>query len=86
MREKLKAKFLPDHYLQNNFLKLHNLKQGNKSMEEYIREFEQLLLKCDLREDETQTLVRYLSGFDEKIANVVKLHPYITLDELNSLA
>jgi len=55
-------------------------------MEEYIREFEQLLLKCDLREDETQTLVRYLSGFDEKIANVVKLHPYITLDELNSLA
>ena len=26
MKEKLKAKFLPDHYLQDNFLKLHNLK------------------------------------------------------------
>ena len=34
MREKLKAKFLPDHYHQNNFLKLHNLKQGTKIVEE----------------------------------------------------
>ena len=34
IREKLKTKFLPDHYLQNNFLKLHNLKQGTKSVEE----------------------------------------------------
>jgi len=42
------------------------------------------LLKYDLREDKTQTLVRYLASFDEKIANVVELHPYTTLDELSS--
>ena len=65
MRKKLKAKFLPDHYLQDNFLKLHNLKQGTKSVKEYTREFEQLLLKCHLREDETQILVRYLAGLDK---------------------
>ena len=51
MRDKLKDKFLPSHYLQDNYLKLHNLKQGSKSVEEYIREFEQLLLKCDLGDD-----------------------------------
>jgi len=56
------------------------------SVEEYTREFEQLLIKCDLKEDEEQTLVRYLGGLDERISNVVELHPYTTLDELSSLS
>jgi len=30
--------------------------------------------------------VRYLGGLDERIAHVVELHPYTTLDELSSLA
>jgi len=55
-------------------------------VEEYTREFEQLLLKCDLREDDSQTLVRYLSGLNEQIAHVVELHTYSSLDELTSLA
>jgi len=67
MRDKLKAKFLPTHYLHDNNLKFHNLKQGTKSVEEYTREFEQLLLKYDLTEDESQTLVRYLSGLMIKL-------------------
>jgi len=72
--------------LQDNFLKLHHLKKGSKSVEECTREFEQLLLKCDLKEDESQTLIRYLSGLNEEIAHVVELHPYISLDELSVLA
>ena len=55
-------------------------------MKEYTGEFEQLLLKCDLRKYESQTLVRYLSGLDDQIAHVVELHPYSSLDELSSLA
>ena len=85
-KSKLKSRFLPPHYLQDNFLKLHYLKQGSKSVEEYTREFKQLLLKCDLKEDESQTLIRYLSGWNEEIAHVVELHPYTSLDELSVLA
>jgi len=39
-----------------------------------------------LKEDDSQTLVRYLSGLDEQIAHVVELHPYTSLDELSALA
>lgn len=39
----------PDHYLQDNFLMLRNLKEGTKSMEEYTIEFKQLLLNCERR-------------------------------------
>jgi len=86
MRDKLKDKFLPSHYLQDNYLELHHLKQGTKSVEEYTREFKQVLLKCDLKEDDSQTLIRYLSGLDDQIAHVIELHHYSSLDNLSSLA
>ena len=54
-------------------------------MEEYTREFEELLLKCDLQEGDTQTFVRYLNGLDDQITHVIELHSYSSLDDLNSL-
>jgi len=39
-----------------------------------------------LKEDDSQTLIRYLSGLDEQIAHVVELYPYTSLDELSALA
>ena len=45
-----------------------------------------MLLKFDLKEDESQTLISYLSGLNEEIAHVVELHPYTSLDELSVLA
>ncbi|XP_048493901.2 uncharacterized protein LOC125494388 [Beta vulgaris subsp. vulgaris] len=43
-------------------------------------------MKCDVREDEPQTLVRFLGGLESQIANVVELHTYSTLEELVLLA
>ena len=86
MKEKLKAKFLPPHHLQDNYTKLHNLRQESKSVEEYTREFEKLVMTCDLRENEDQTLVRYLGGLNESIRNVLELQSYSTLDEVSALA
>jgi len=39
MKAKLKARFLPPSYIQDNYSQLHNLVQGNMSVEEYTREF-----------------------------------------------
>ena len=49
-------------------------------------EFEKLVMSRDLRENEDQTLVRYLGGFNESIRNVVELQSYSTLDEVCALA
>ena len=73
MRTKLKDRFLPPSYLQDNYSKLHNLQQGSMSVKEYTREFEKLLIKCDIQESEDQTIVRYLSGLDTRYAHVVEL-------------
>jgi len=42
------------------------------SVEEYTREFEKLLIRCDLQEAKEQTIVRYLGGLDPKYAHVVE--------------
>jgi len=48
MKTKLKARFLPPTYIQNNYFLLHPLTQGTMSVEEYTREFEKLMIKCDV--------------------------------------
>ena len=73
MKEKLKAEFLPSHYLQDNYTKLHNLRQESKSVEEYSCELERLVMTCDIWESEDQTMVRYLGCLNESIRNVVEV-------------
>jgi len=43
------------------------------SVKEYTREFEKLLIKCDLQEAEDLSIVRYLGGLDPMYAHVVEL-------------
>ena len=79
MKAKLKAHFLPQNYIQNNYAALHHLTQGSMSVEEYTQEFEKLLIKCDLQEEEAQTIVRYLGGLDPKYSHIVELQSYTCL-------
>ncbi|GJR59175.1 transposon ty3-G gag-pol polyprotein [Tanacetum coccineum] len=60
IKGKMKQKFLPSYYIPASFSQLHSLKQGGGTAEDYSREFEYLLMKCDIPEDDPQTLVRYL--------------------------
>ncbi|MFS7953590.1 putative retrotransposon gag domain-containing protein [Helianthus anomalus] len=86
MKKLLKSKVMPPYYLQESFSKLHFIKQGTRTIEEFTQEFEHLLMKCGLNPDDPQTLVRYLGGLEPRIANVVELHPYSTLAELTLMS
>jgi len=86
MKSKLKARFLPPTYVQDCYSQLHNLTQGNLSVEEYTRAFEKLVIKCDLHEPEQQTIVRYLGGLDPRCANVVDLQAHTSFDKVCVLA
>ncbi|GJY11527.1 transposon ty3-G gag-pol polyprotein, partial [Tanacetum coccineum] len=62
MKAKIKQKFLPSYYIQASFSQLHSLKQGSSPAKDYSRDFEYLLMKFDIPEDDPQILVRYLRG------------------------
>jgi len=82
MKAKLKSKFLPPIYVQDSYYKLHNLTQGNLNIEYYTREFEKIMVKCDIQEPKEQTMVRYLEGLEPKYANVVELQQFTTFHEI----
>ena len=52
------------------------------SVDEYTREFDKNLIKCDIQEPEEQTIVRYLGGLDPRYSNVIELQQYTTSYEV----
>jgi len=86
MKNKLKARFLPSSYIQDSYAQLHNLTQGTMCLDKYTREFEKLLIKCDIQEPEKQTIARYLGALEPKYSNVVELKQFTTFDEICVLA
>lgn len=53
----MKKRFLPYNYKQDLFLKLNTLKQqGMNTEEEYIKEFEQVKMRCEVPEVPKQTI------------------------------
>jgi len=55
-------------------------------VDEYTQEFEKLVIKCDIQEQEEQIIVHYLGGLDPKYSNVVELEQYTMFDKVWVLA
>jgi hypothetical protein len=55
-------------------------------VEEYVKEFELLLIRCELMEPQEQTIARFLGGLRKDITNVFELQSYIFLEEVIKLA
>uniref|UniRef100_A0A2N9GVR3 Retrotransposon gag domain-containing protein n=1 Tax=Fagus sylvatica TaxID=28930 RepID=A0A2N9GVR3_FAGSY len=86
MKRELKRKYLPNHYKQDAFMKFHNFKQRELSVEEYTAEFDHLMIRCDVVEQEEQMIARYLGGLRVEISDVVQLQPYWNYYDVCKLA
>jgi hypothetical protein len=58
------------------------LKQGKRSVDEYYKEMELLLVRAEIREDPESKMARFLGGLNEEIAGFVEMFPYRTLPDL----
>jgi hypothetical protein len=48
----MRRRFIPSSYRRDLRNRLQTLKQGSKSVDEYFKEMELLLIRSDIREDE----------------------------------
>ncbi|GJV45608.1 putative reverse transcriptase domain-containing protein [Tanacetum coccineum] len=86
MKRELRKKFLPDGYLQDAFLQLHDFTQQKLSVAEYTEQFDHFMLRCGIVEPEEQTIARYLCGLRKEIYDMLTLQPFISYNDVFKLA
>ncbi|VFQ86930.1 unnamed protein product [Cuscuta campestris] len=81
MKGKMRAHFLPFGYTQTLFQRLHTLRQGTVSVDDYTEEFYHLIARNDLSESEEQLVARYLAGLRQSLQDVLNVHSLWTVSE-----
>ena len=56
------------------------------SVKEYIRKFEQLKIRSGIEEEPEHTVVRFLRGLDQCLAEKVDIQPYRSFEDVCKLA
>ncbi|KAG2675553.1 hypothetical protein I3760_12G009300 [Carya illinoinensis] len=79
--EKMKGHFLPFSYTQILFQRLHTLRQGARSVDDYTKEFYQLVAQNDLSKMKEQMVARYLERLHQPLQDVLSLHSLWNISE-----
>ncbi|KAJ6888273.1 hypothetical protein NC652_029341 [Populus alba x Populus x berolinensis] len=85
MKQKLQEKYLPQSYRNKLLDQWNNLRQGNKSINEYIRQFNDYMIRCAIRESEAMTLRRFCRGLNDDLRREVVFQGVSTLNQAYTL-
>jgi len=77
---------VPNHYYSDLYLKLQGLNQGSRSVDEYFKKMEIIMIRANVIEDRETTVARFLNGLNRKIMNVIELQHYIELEDMVHMA
>jgi len=81
MKDKLKEKYLPPFHKAHLVDQMLDLKQSTSSVSDYINSFEELTQRCDLLEDPSITIARFVRGLRTDLKREVTLSAPYTVDE-----
>ena len=82
MKRIMRRRYVPSHYTRDLKIKLQKLSQGSKSVEEYYKEMEILMMQAKVEEDDEVTMARFLNGLENDIREVVELQEYVEMGDL----
>jgi hypothetical protein len=82
LKRQMRARFVPHNYKRSLYEKLVGLKQLSKTVDEYYKEMETIIIHADVRETQEQTMARFNAGLNYSIRRIVNHHPYTTMVEL----
>ncbi|RDY06568.1 hypothetical protein CR513_09413, partial [Mucuna pruriens] len=81
-REESKRDDLQSVKCRDLYAKLQRLCQGSKSVEDYHKNMELVMIRAQIAESQEATMARFLHGLNREIQDIVELHYYNTLEDL----
>jgi hypothetical protein len=85
MKQKLQEKYIPQSYRNKLLDQWNNLRQGNKSINEYITQFNDYMIRCAIRENKAMTLRRFCEGLNDDHSREVVFRGVSTLNQAYTL-
>ncbi|CAO2837812.1 unnamed protein product [Amaranthus hypochondriacus] len=79
LKKKLRRKYVPSNYTQQLSMKWNTLTQGNKTVAQYIQEWEKLYVLCDVNDSEDMRVGKFLGGLREDLRMKLSLIPNLTV-------
>lgn len=86
MVDKLKKQVIPMDYELDLLKKLQGLKQGNKSMKEYIEKFYKLIIRIGHIKANKEKVTHYLKGLSPSIQEELSLVRMASIEEAYQFA
>ena len=82
MKQAMRRRFVPSEYQRDLQNRLQRLSQGTRTVDEYYKEMEFLLVRARIHEDEESKMARFLHGLNNEISDFVEMFPYNTLQDI----
>ena len=86
MKAIMRRRFVPSHYYRELHQRLQSLTQGSRSVEDYHKKMEIIMIRANFEEEREATMARFLHGLNQDIANVVDLQHYVELEDMVHMA
>ncbi|KAL2505510.1 Retrotrans gag domain-containing protein [Abeliophyllum distichum] len=82
----IRRRFVPSYYYRDLYQKLQSLIQSSNIVDDYHKEMEMTMIRANVEENREATLAKFLNGLNKDIANIVKLHHYVDLEDIVHMA
>ena len=86
MKAIMRRRFVPSHYYRELHQRLQSFTQGSRSVEDYHKEMEIIMIQANIEEEREATMTRFLHGLNQDIVNVVDLQHYVELEDMVHMA
>ena len=64
MKVLMRRRFVPNHYYRDLYMKLQGFYQGSRSVDEYFKEMEIVMIRANVLEDREATMARLPNGLN----------------------